>query len=150
MSPVIRGPIFHISFFRQLILARITNIRYRFPDHSLKYASVGQRDFIKFSIKWNNGYGISFKFLSLFPLLFFLVYCEILPGEKLPLVVLLNANNESRSNKKYEESRFLAIRRWSVFVYPRLSKRAFRARLYSFFSKLFLISRCRLLFERNE
>lgn len=31
VSPVIRGPIFHISFFRQLILARITNIRYRFP-----------------------------------------------------------------------------------------------------------------------
>lgn len=25
------------------------------PDRSFKYASVGQRDFIKFSIKWNNG-----------------------------------------------------------------------------------------------
>lgn len=54
---------------------------------------------------------------------------------------LLNANDESRSNKKYQESR---IRRWSVFVYPSLSKRTLRP---SFFWSPPL---CRLLFEMQR
>lgn len=93
------------------------------PDRSFKYASVGQRDFIKFSIKWNNGervwdfFQISLS-LSFFFLFFLAKFCCPVKNYR----SLLNANDESRSNKKYQESR---IRRWSVFVYPSLSKRTF-------------------------